>query len=134
MTEQQGVGVEPLYEDPLRSRLVRDFASAFIGIRGAHNPKPGEPCAWCLLAAEQAAEAVVTTGILATLDALRTPEPGLREAAMGLLIAVDNAALEALMDAEDGSAEPEWQTRLWDAADSARVVITPAALEEPTHE
>ncbi len=46
-----------------RERLIRDFASAFIRIRGAHNPKPGEPCAWCQLAAEQAAEAVMTCNI-----------------------------------------------------------------------
>jgi hypothetical protein len=66
---------EPLSD--LRERLVRDFASAFIRIRGAHNPKPGEPCAWCQLAAEQAAEAVVTTGILARLAAIpATPDVG----------------------------------------------------------
>ena len=41
-------------------RLTREFASSFIRIRGAHSPDPGEPCAWCRLAAEQAAEAVVT--------------------------------------------------------------------------
>jgi hypothetical protein len=45
--------------EELRDRLARDFASAFIRIRSAHNPKPGEPCAWCRLAAEQAADAVI---------------------------------------------------------------------------
>lgn len=44
------------------------------------------------------------------------------DALTGLLIAVDNAALSALVDVEDGAEEPEWQTRLWDAADEARTV------------
>lgn len=54
----------------VRKRLEREFASSFIRIRGAHHPDPGEPCAWCRLAAEQAAEAVVTNEALAALLAV----------------------------------------------------------------
>ena len=59
-----------------RERLERDFASAFIHIRGAHNPNPGEPCTWCWLAAQQAVEAMMTT------DPLRRLIPASQETAL----------------------------------------------------
>ncbi len=90
------MATEPQTE--LRQRLVRDFASAFVRIRGAHNnadyeTEEGEPCAWCRLAAEQAAEAVMTTGILeragdarvlAVLDRLAGHYPVMESANYGL--------------------------------------------------
>lgn len=59
----------------LRSRLEQDFASAFIRIRGAHNPDPGEPCAWCRLMAQQAAEAVTTTSMVEVITDWRLMHP-----------------------------------------------------------
>lgn len=82
----------------LRERIERDLASAFIRIRGAHNPKPGEPCAWCRLAAEQAAEAVMALPE-SVRAALAAP------AQEGLSWAVEYA-IERLTDADPF---PDWQ-------------------------
>ena len=48
--------------DAVIERLTADaFARAFMRIRGAHHgdsEDSGQPCDWCVLAGEQAAEAV----------------------------------------------------------------------------
>lgn len=76
----------------LRDRLAREFASAFIRIRGAHHPDPGEPCAWCRLAAEQAAEAVVTSESIREALAAQPESAGLDVDVLGkALIALDDS-------------------------------------------
>jgi hypothetical protein len=113
--------------EALRERLVGALASLAYVVwgpgRGFDQPEGRSPdgVTWA-----------VPSKVRALLDeAAALPDSGERpglpntetwDALTGLLIAVDNAALSALADAEDGAEEPEWQTRLWDAADEARAV------------
>lgn len=114
-------------------RLAMDFAPLFSRIRGAHNPDPGEPCAWCRLAAEQAAEAVVAMGTGIGLDgqlrgflaALTTAEPATGEAER-LRKALVRVLFSGLVPVDRGES-----LRVLDADASADVILAALTTNRP---